>query len=161
MTPEESNRIIAELEKYYIFSPTGNIFRISDDKHIGGTVLNSGHIQICLRGKKYYTHRLIAMKYKKNSKAFPVVNHKDGNPQNNAAGNLEWCTQRHNVLDYHAKFGGNVYKLNKMAIDLIRDIYMHKAMTQCELAASFELNQGYVSQIINNKRRQRDKRRSK
>lgn len=60
------------------------------------------YIRIVLqkRGRKQETvlvHRLVANVFIPNPLNLPVVNHKDGNKQNNSASNLEWCTNSYNV----------------------------------------------------------------
>lgn len=47
------------------------------------------------------THRLVAMAFIPNPNPieYNVINHKDENPRNNCADNLEWCTQSYN-MDY-------------------------------------------------------------
>lgn len=54
---------------------------------------------LSLNGKiKYYrVHRLVAMAFIPNPLNLPVINHKDENPANNFAGNLEWCDNRYNT----------------------------------------------------------------
>lgn len=47
---------------------------------------------------KIALHRLVALLYVENPNNYPVVNHIDGNKQNNHKDNLEWCTVRHNTL---------------------------------------------------------------
>ena len=48
-------------------------------------------------GKKFFfVHRLVAMAFIPNSKGLPQVNHKDENPRNNSAENLEWCDAKYN-----------------------------------------------------------------
>lgn len=47
--------------------------------------------------KKHYIHRIVAEAFVENPDNFPIVNHKDENPANNEAGNLEWCTHKYNV----------------------------------------------------------------
>lgn len=63
--------------------------------------------------KRLTVHRLVAKYFCEGwSPENNVVNHKDGNPQNNHADNLEWCTQKDNIG--HAihvlgrKIGGNM-----------------------------------------------------
>lgn len=49
--------------------------------------------------KKYivfFVHRLVAMCFLDNPNNYPVINHKDGNKQNNHYTNLEWCTVQQN-----------------------------------------------------------------
>lgn len=46
--------------------------------------------------KSFYVHRLVACAYVENPDNLPYVNHKDGNPANNHAENLEWVTHKQN-----------------------------------------------------------------
>ena len=46
---------------------------------------------------KYSLHRLVAENFLENPNGLPIVNHKDQNPHNNRADNLEWCTTKYNV----------------------------------------------------------------
>lgn len=47
--------------------------------------------------KRLLTHRVVAETFLENKEKLPVVNHIDSNTANNAVGNLEWCSQKHNI----------------------------------------------------------------
>lgn len=68
-----------------------------------GTKNSMGYlrVQIWRNGRKQrcFVHRLVAEAFVDNPNSLPVVNHKDFNPLNNRANNLEWCTERQNY-DY-------------------------------------------------------------
>ena len=54
--------------------------------------------------KIFLVHRLVATAFIKNPNNYPIVNHKDENPLNNHADNLEWCNYSHNrvySMDLH------------------------------------------------------------
>ena len=61
-----------------------------------------GYLEINFRndGKRYTkrVHRLVAGAFIPNEKNRPVVNHKDGNVQNNTVDNLEWTTVKENTI---------------------------------------------------------------
>lgn len=50
--------------------------------------------------KRFFVHRLVGMAWIENPEELPVINHIDGNKQNNELSNLEWCTRSEN--DLHA-----------------------------------------------------------
>lgn len=62
---------------------------------------NSGRLWFDLwkegKGKAMLAHRLVAMAFIPNPDNLPQINHIDENPKNNAAWNLEWCTQAENI----------------------------------------------------------------
>lgn len=47
--------------------------------------------------KPMQIHRLVGMAFIPNPCNLPQINHKDENPKNNSADNLEWCTASYNV----------------------------------------------------------------
>lgn len=70
---------------------TGNILKgkyKNGYKHVN---LSYGKIK-----KTCQVHGLAASLFIPNPDNYPVINHKDENPSNNRAENLEWCTQSYN-----------------------------------------------------------------
>ena len=59
-------------------------------------VNNKGYLRICMCGKYWLIHKLVAQAFVPNPDNYPIVNHKDENRQNNCADNLEWCTYKYN-----------------------------------------------------------------
>ena len=63
-------------------------------------------------GKQHmiYLHRLVAYMFIPNPDNLPMINHKDENPANNQADNLEWCTCRYNNMynDAHIRRGKKI-----------------------------------------------------
>jgi hypothetical protein len=49
------------------------------------------------KSKTLSLHRLVANVFVPNPNNYSIINHKDENPSNNRADNLEWCTQMYNV----------------------------------------------------------------
>lgn len=68
--------------------------------------------------QRIYIHRLVASAFIENTEGKPCVNHKDNDPTNNKASNLEWCTHQEN-MDWSNMQGRNkrtaiwIERLNK------------------------------------------------
>ncbi len=90
---------IINYENLYQVSSFGNIKSIKNNK-----ILKQGiswnYLRIKLykdnKGKSYSVHRIVAENFIKNKKNKPIINHKDGNKQNNNVKNLEWATYKEN-----------------------------------------------------------------
>ena len=130
-------------------------------------------VVLCKNKDKNYirVHRLVAGAFIPNPENKPEVNHLDGNQSNNCVENLEWSTRSENME--HAYRTGLKHiterqkkltslanrgegcansKLTKNDVLQIRSIYDQGFFTQSEIAESYNLNQGHVSDIINKKR---------
>ena len=86
-------------EGYYI-TEKGEIWSSYSNKYIVATKAKSGYFRIKITypvKRPHALHRLVAIAYVPNPNNYPQVNHKDGNKENNAAENLEWCTASENV----------------------------------------------------------------
>jgi len=64
-------------------------------------IMKNGYCEVGLfKNKKYkyfLVHRLVAIAFVPNPNNYPEINHKDENPQNNCADNLEWCSRQYNI----------------------------------------------------------------
>lgn len=84
----------------YEVDEDGKVYNIITQKELTGTTYNTGYKMVRLTtedGKKgYAVHRLVAQSFIPNPNNLPIVNHKDGNKQNNCVFNLEWVSQSQN-----------------------------------------------------------------
>lgn len=88
-----------KLSKRGIRNIKGRIKRLSNDgKGYLVTRLTDEHGV----SRNFFVHQLVALAYIQNPYNHIVINHKDGNPRNNKAHNLEWCTQKHNIKHAYA-----------------------------------------------------------
>lgn len=75
---------------------------VPSEKIITPTDNGNGYLIISLRKnrirKNFYVHRLVAENFIENPNNKKYVNHLDYNRKNNNYLNLEWCTQKENVL---------------------------------------------------------------
>lgn len=97
-------------------------------------VNNFGYQRIILSKNKikknYFIHKLVAEAFIPNPNNYPIVNHKDGNKENNCVNNLEWCSHKQNTehavknnLIKHNKIGqydkkGNLIKIYNSRYDI-------------------------------------------
>lgn len=93
------------------------MLRQSNDKR-GYKLVN---VRACNESVQIKVHRLVALCFLPNPNSLPQVNHKDENPANNHASNLEWCDQKYNVN----------YSLSKMKLGCKkRSLQMNAKLTK-------------------------------
>ena len=84
---------------------TGNFkFILEPEREMSYTLNNRGYLTVVIRRKTHMLHRLIAQAFLPNLENKAMVNHLDGNKQNNHVSNLEWCTVQEN--NQHARETG-------------------------------------------------------
>lgn len=102
-------------------------------------------------GHQCYVHRLVAEAFVPNPYNKPQVNHKDSNPLNSSADNLEWVTQLEN--NQHAlkkgRRGGKHCNFTKLTEDEVREIReLASAGTHRQaIASAYGITAGYVSDL--------------
>lgn len=92
---------IKKIEGYnYHITSNGDVFSYHCNKLLKPR-LNKGYFYVNLSNngkmKTFKIHRLVAESFLPNHSNLPIVNHKDGNKQNNHVDNLEWCTHSENT----------------------------------------------------------------
>lgn len=154
----------------YLVSNHGRVKNIKRGNVLKPRPNPSGRMQIQLyrdgAGKNYSLHRVVAKSFISNPENKPQVNHKDGDPSNNHASNLEWCTQSENMIHAYknglnhfsekqrkevskAKRGENHHnsKLSKRDVLKIRRLSESGDYTQDEIAQQYSVDQSIVSRI--------------
>ena len=121
---EEVWKDVVGYEGLYKVSNLGNVFSNYSGKILTPGTTKDGYKYVSLsknKEKQMKTiHRLVAMAFLSNPNNLPIVNHKDENPANNNAYNLEWCTYLYNCTynGAHIKRGQllakHVYRYNKL-----------------------------------------------
>lgn len=71
-------------------------------------------VRLCKNGKikAFLVHRLVAEAFIPNPDNLPCINHKDENPKNNQAENLEWCTYTYNN-EYNGRIDKCKHKISQ------------------------------------------------
>ena len=103
------NEIFKDIKNYeglYQVSNLGNIkslnYRNKNIEHFLSQGVNQfGYKFVVLckdnKQKNFRVHRLVASAFIPNPNNYKIVNHKDGDKQNNSYDNLEWCTYSENL----------------------------------------------------------------
>lgn len=88
-------------EGLYGVDDEGNVWSLRNQIILKPYVNTGGYLRVnlCDSGKMQhkYIHRLVAESFVPNPEGYGVVNHKNADPSDNRAVNLEWCDQRYNI----------------------------------------------------------------
>jgi hypothetical protein len=97
-------------------------------------------------------HRLVALAFIPNPENKPQVNHKNSIKSDNNIKNLEWVTNRENVI--HSVLSGNCkyVKLTPIKVKEIRELYSSGNYTQKSLGLKYGVIRQHISDIINFKK---------
>jgi hypothetical protein len=152
------------IEGYEGFYAVSNIGRIKSFKRATARekVLTlhadrNGHLYFiaCVNGKTKHksVHRCVAYAFNENPNNLPVVNHKDGDYQNNRKENLEFCTQRKNILHryryLHGK--GNMNLTFDEAADIRKINEGQPTIPIATIARMFSVDRKIVARVLQNK----------
>ena len=122
----------------------------SHGKLIAGEICKNGYRRIHVSHKridyKFLVHRLVAEAFIPNPLNLPVVNHIDGNKQNNCVENLEWCTCSENGKHaYKMGLHKPKRKLHDVEID---EILENKGKVSCiKLARMYGVSFQWICKI--------------
>lgn len=176
---EEIWKDVVGFEGLYQVSNFGNVKSLNYRRHgfpknLTPKVNNSGRLWVelanCGNKKQFLVHRLVANAFIPNPNGFKEINHKDENPRNNNAENLEWCSRKYNVSYYYKRHPhgsdnrvGSLkeLKINQISKDGIilnrwnnsREIYIKTGMSDWSISECCRGNRktayGYIWQYAN------------
>lgn len=84
----------------YIIHTDSRIFNKKTGNYAKAHIGNTGYWYVWCNGKHELVHRLLAQCFIPNPKNKPFVNHINGIRDDNRLENLEWCTNRENLIHY-------------------------------------------------------------
>lgn len=147
-------------EGYYMVSDFGRIKNTKTNHLSSLSDINSvGYKRVTLYvpiRKRFFVHRLVAYHFCDGYQEGLVVNHKDGNKQNNNYLNLEWVTRSKNDLHAFANnlrtiTGGAIKQKEKAkrrvlikTLDTDEIVYTFNTCKEC--AEYFKMNETYIQQ---------------
>lgn len=110
---EEGRKIVCAGDGNYEVSSLGNIRKIKHGKlsPVYPGKDSGGYYRVCISGKSYAVHRLVATAFIPNPYGYPIVHHIDEDKTNNAKENLIWCTyQQNRIFGVPATSGKNAQR---------------------------------------------------
>ena len=160
----ETQEILKKIKNFsrYFISNNGNIFykdKNNDLKSISPIKNKSrGYLYVNLKdddNKKRFIqiHRLVGLAYLKYINDKLVINHKDGNKQNNNIDNLEWLTdlenRKHAANNKLMKYGERHHfsKLSNIEVIDIKKFLKSKKFTHKEIAEKFKTTRANITKI--------------
>lgn len=109
---------------------------------------HKGYLSVKIGGKSIFVHRIVASVYLLRFDGDNVINHIDGNKQNNNYTNLEWCTQYEN--NNHAfKLGlNNSKKMTDAQVLEIVKKYNSGAFSSRELSEQYGVSDRIIMKYV-------------
>jgi len=155
---KEEWKDIEDFEGYYQVSNHGRIKSlvgwngkqyIKREKILKPSTTSTGYLKVDVKKNKkrksMRLHRLIALAFIPNTDNKPQINHLDGNPLNNKISNLEWSTQRENVI--HAIKNG-LKETMRIPEEKLRNLYLMKGMNALKISRELNIPVGVVHRHI-------------
>lgn len=113
---------------------------------------STGYLRLHYKGKSYYVHRLVALKFLGEPNGLHV-NHKDGNKLNNSIQNLEYVTRAGNAEHAHAtgliNASGEANGRAIMTKEKVLELRSRSSECSKKLAEEFGISRSTVYNIIN------------
>ena len=148
-------------EGYYEVSDKGRVRSL--DRLVGGRLLKGKVLKPGAYPNKYkyvflrkdgdqrlfLVHRLVAVAFLLNKDGLKIVNHKDGNKQNNRVENLAWCSNSQNQL-HSARTGLRKVHFTKSDEKRISELYA-SGISQDKIAQEYGVSQVLVSLLLRHK----------
>lgn len=146
-TQHENWKAIAECNGQYYISDHGRVksFRFNKERFLKPGLIGHGYRAIIFvdrhkKRKMATIHKLVALAFIENPSNKPQVNHRDGNKQNNHVLNLEWNTQKENII--HAWQSG-LFESKRLATSKpVIDIITGQKYNSLKLACK-DINESY------------------
>lgn len=146
--------VIKEASSLYSISNHGRIFSIKRKIIRKVQIDKDGYYRVTLHHHhSFFIHRLIGRYFVKGFKKTLQINHKNGDKKDNRLGNLEWITQRENLLHAqknHLILRGDNHGRSKLKE---REIFEIRALsgkkTHIEIAKKYKVCKATVTRVIN------------
>ena len=138
----------------------------SHGKLLTGETTKNGYVRVhpVIDGKQKHllVHRIVAEVFIPNPNNLPIVNHIDGNKQNNAVTNLEWCTYsqnidhayKHNLRKLPTGEHNSQHKLSESDVAEIRRSYVkgkHCEFNSSGLAKKYGVDPSTILSVLKGK----------
>ena len=109
----------------------------------------------CKQDKRLIS-RLVAETFIPNPNDYPIINHIDGNKQNNHVSNLEWCTYSQNIKHAHDNGLRKIYH-KKITDEQVKELIHFRKLgySLSSLSCKYNISLSLTSMICNGKRRKK------